>query len=405
MNQQRGPTRLGAEGIPEEKFRSLVTAWFAKNAMVNWEQVVDRLSEPEYLALQRDWLRQLNTRGLAAPHVASEWGGGGYTLAEQAIIYEEWARSGALSLPAYAISLFHVPATLLTAGTPEQQARFVRQAIDGTIWCQGFSEPEAGSDLASLRTRATLVDDHFVINGQKIWSSRAHWADWCLLLARTDPVAPPHKGISYLIMDMHAPGVDVRPIRQNTGHSEFCEIFLDDVRVPASNLIGDLNNGWLIAQKTLSTERGPIALETIERISLGLTRMLASVPATASRGPLSYVEVELGRLIARASAVRSLARDAITETDRSGSGTGLSSIIKVSFSELLREMTDLGTGLSAESSLVSPHHAHPRSWVSGHWMSDFVRSWAWTIAGGTNEIQRNIISERMLHLPRELQAP
>ena len=388
------------------EFRLRVADWFRTATPADWETRFDQASPAEYLTLQREWLAALNEQGFAAPHVPTEWGGGGYDLFEQAVIYEEWARAKAPGLGVFLVSLHHVPSTLIEEGTVAQREQHIRAAINGAIWCQGFSEPEAGSDLASLRTTAELDGDEYVVNGQKIWSSSADHAKWCLLLARTDPHAPKHKGISYFILDMESPGIEVRPIRQSSGHSEFCEIFLTDVRVPVGALIGGPGDGWAIAQRTLATERGPIALETIERINGQLVDLYQLVQRRSSFAGgtnqwLSAAEAELARLIARGRAVRSLALDMIEALAAGKNRLDLASIIKVSFSELLRETTDFASLLAEETSLIDPRHAHTRGWVSGHGMTDFIQSWGWTIASGTNEIQRNIIAERLLSMPKE----
>jgi alkylation response protein AidB-like acyl-CoA dehydrogenase len=386
-----------------ELFRTQTARWFAENTPRDWQLRTNAMTAAEWLEFQRSWLTTLNTVGFGAPQVPREWGGGGYSVAEQAVIYETGCQFDAPQLRAYTISLQHVPATLLRAGTRQQQERFVRDAIAGTVWCQGFSEPEAGSDLAALRTRAVKVPGGYRVSGHKIWSSNAHLARWCLLLARTDPAAPRRQGISYLILDMEADGVEVRPIRTATGHSEFCEIFLEDVWLPDDCLIGGEGAGWEVAQRTLAAERGPIAIETNERIAAGISdlgrRVLSSGWSAADR--LSYQAMELAELIAQSRAVRSLAQDAVDAIERGGNGAALSSLIKVSSSDLLRRSTSSGTVFSGAESLVDPETSYPRGWYTGHSMSDFVNSWAWSIAGGTNEIQQSIIAERILGLPRE----
>ena len=389
-------------------FRSSVAAWFAEHVPDDWESRTDAMDVKEWAEFQRGWLRTLNTVGFGAPHVPTDWGGGGFDVARQAIIYEEGTRANSPALKAYTISLHHVPSTLLKAGTAEQRERYVRDAIDGTIWCQGFSEPEAGSDLASLRTLAVPVEGGYRVSGQKIWSSNAQLARWCLLLARTDPAAPRHQGISYLIMDMQDPGVEVRPIRTATGHTEFCEIFLDNVWIPRESLIGAENDGWNIAQRTLATERGPIAVETIERMMVGVQYVLdhfVDRDRLADSDELDHRAMAVAELLAQGLAVRSVAQDAVDLIERGGNAAALASLIKVSSSDLLRRSTDLGSVYSADEAFVMPGHTHPRGWFTGHEMSDFVNSWAWSIAGGTNEIQQNIIAERILGLPKEPRLP
>jgi alkylation response protein AidB-like acyl-CoA dehydrogenase len=400
----------GADGSPTDRsgagpFRTEVRAWFAEHTPAGWGQHLDRCSREESLAFHRGWLATLNQRGFGAPHVAPEWGGGGYGLAEQATIYEEWARARAPQLNVFVVSLHHVPATLLDAGTAEQR-EMVRDALRGTVWCQGFSEPDAGSDLASLRTRAIRDGGDWVVSGQKVWSSHADVADWCLLLARSVPDVPKHQGISYFVLDMHAPGVSVRPIRQSTGHSEFCAIHLDDVRIPGDRIIGQPGQGWAIAQRTLSTERGPIAMGTIAEVRVGVQELAALVDArwplpAAGTGPLDEAHGEVARLVARAHALRALGIDVVDAVVSGRERQNLASVVKVASSELLRRLTDAGTLLAGDASLLEPGHHAYRGYVSGHWTSDWVNSWGWSIASGTNEIQRTIIAERVLGLPRE----
>ncbi|WP_281689565.1 acyl-CoA dehydrogenase family protein [Pseudonocardia thermophila] len=383
------------------EFREDVQAWFQENAPRNWRSAVRGMSREQYEQWQRDWLHLLNTRGFAAPHVPQEWGGGGFTLDDQVVIYEEWARADAPPLGLYLISLLHVPGTLLAAGTEEQKKRYLRDAIEGTVWCQGFSEPGSGSDLASLRTRAVRDGDDWVVTGQKIWSSHAQSAEYCILLARTDPASRGSAGISYFILDMRSPGVDVRPIRQNTGHQEFCEIFLDDVRIPAGNMIGPEGEGWKVAQSTLQTERGPIAVENIERIAAGLDRLrgeLSRAGATVADGTLA----RLVELTARVTAVRSLAKDVVAALAAGRSSAGnRTSLLKIAYTELLQDVSRLGTEILGEDGLVDPQQPYRLGMISGDWMIDWLGSWGSTIAAGTNEIQRNLVAERLLGLPRE----
>ena len=262
---------------------------------------------------------------------------------------------------------------------------------------QGFSEPEAGSDLASLRTSARREGDSYVVNGQKLWASGGMHADWCLLLARTDPDAPKRKGISYFLLDMSTPGVEVRPIRNAIGDSHFCEIFLDDVTIPAVNLVGAENAGWQVAQATLGAERGMTMLELAERLGHAGFRWLVEAcpvddPVVADR--LVQFDIEI-------TGLRGLARDVVERTEAGTAGPADASIVKLYYSELLQRMTDFGAeigGLAAHTQLAKPLSS---GWESGAWMLDFIGSWEWTIPGGASEIQRTIIAERGLGLPRE----
>ncbi|MGD9792585.1 MAG: acyl-CoA dehydrogenase family protein [Acidimicrobiia bacterium] len=392
-----------------DAFRAEVAAWFAANTPMGWRRSVNQMSHAEYVEFSRGWLRLLNTRGYGAAHVSKQWGGGGYTPREQVVIMKEWARHDGPPLDMFEISLYHAPSTFAAAGTPEQQARFIRPALDGEIWCQGFSEPEAGSDLAGLRTRAIAVDDGFRITGQKIWSSHADDARYCLLLARTDPDAPTHSGITYFVLDLQSPGVEIRPIKQNTGHSEFCEIFLDDVHVGHDCVIGAVNDGWRVAQSTLQAERGILGLELIERMAVQLDRAAGIITdrynPPAADGPLSSIHRDLAHFRGRLAAVASLAYDIVDlmEADADSSGS-LASLMKVSFTELLQDLMKWLSHIDDQQSLIDPGQAHFGGFVTGDWALDWIGSWGWTIAAGTNEIQRNIIAERVLGLPRERKA-
>jgi alkylation response protein AidB-like acyl-CoA dehydrogenase len=388
-----------------DEFRRDAAAWFAVHAQPYDNHPLEGLPHEESIVFEREWLRTLNTVGYGAPHVPVEWGGGGYSLREQTIIYEEWARSGAPPVPSFAVSRYHVPSTFLLCGSPAQREQYVADAINGTIWCQGFSEPAAGSDLASLRTSARREGDHFVLNGQKVWSSFAHLARWCLLLARTSSDGPKHKGISYFVLDMHAPGVEVRPIRQASGRSEFNEIFLDEVRIPAANLIGAENDGWSVAQRTLAAERGPLTVQMIERVFSRVQALATEVDAAGhDTGEPSSDQTNVALYAARALSLRALAMDAIDSSEAGVDLPEASSVVNVGVTELDRAVTDLRSARAAMATgLVAP--AAINNNIGGellaHPLLDFLDSWAGTIAGGTNEVQRNIIAERILGLPRE----
>ncbi len=332
--------------------------------------------------------------GYAVPHWPAEWGGG-MTAPEQVVLFQELAAHDAPRLVLAFVSVHHAASTLLGAGTDEQCQRHLPAILDGEIWCQGFSEPEAGSDLASLRTSARREGDHYVVNGQKLWASGARHSDWCLLLARTDPDAPKRKGISYLLLDMRTPGVDVRPIRNAVGESHFCEIFLDDVAVPITGLVGEEHAGWQVAQQTLSAERGMTMLELAERLAGGFRWLVEASqvddPVVADR--LAAFEIEL-------TGLRALCRDVVERSDAGRAGPADASIVKLAYSELLERLTGFAAetgGLDAHAQLHKPLSS---GWESGAWVLDHIGSWEWTIPGGSSEIQRTIIGERGLGLPR-----
>jgi alkylation response protein AidB-like acyl-CoA dehydrogenase len=388
-------------------FRSDVRDWCRKHVPGDWVARMTGASIAESLGFQRAWLAQLREGGLAAPHWSAEWTGRDYSLAEQIVIAEEMARAGAPRLGIFFISLYHTYGLLLDAGTEEQRRRHLPAILDeGEIWCQGFSEPSAGSDLAALRTRAERRGDVYVVNGQKVWSTYAMHARFCLLLARTDPEAPKHRGISYFLLDMQTPGVEVRPIVDLSRRQEFCELFLNDVEIPVEDRIGEENAGWRIANSTLSTERSMLLLMPAEQLRVAyqmLVDLARETPGPGGRPAIEDVGVrrDLVDFHAEIANLRLLINRMLTELIRTGGAGPESSIIKLYYSELLQRFTRYATELGGMRSqeLVPLLGAAP--YVSGVWEFDFLNSYTWTISAGTNEIQRNIISEQVLGMPRE----
>jgi alkylation response protein AidB-like acyl-CoA dehydrogenase len=389
-----------------EPFREKVREWLQRNLPQDWRQRMLGASESEFVEFQKSWFRIMRDGGYIAPHWPVKWGGAGMSFAEQIVLYEELARAGAPRLVVYFISLHHTPATLLEWGTEDQRRRHLPAVLSGDeIWCQGFSEPNAGSDLASLRTRAERRGGHYVVNGQKTWSSSAHCARYCLLLARTDPGVAKHKGISYFILDLESAGVTRRPIKMLTGGAHFCEIFLDNVEIPAENLIGAEGQGWAVAQSTLASERGLTALEFAERMRNAFNLLLTDAKAEAPWGGRLIDDDEIRRrlvdIFTRIHALRVLINRMLTVALR-GAGSGIEpSIIKVYHSELLQDFTALAVDLGGIGAQYVRSVLMGGGYETGYWMHDHLYSWACTIAGGSNEIQRNIIAEKGLGLPRE----
>jgi alkylation response protein AidB-like acyl-CoA dehydrogenase len=322
------------------------------------------------------------------------------------VLYQELAAHDAPRLVLAFVAIHHTASTLLADGTDEQRRRHLPAILDGEIWAQGFSEPEAGSDLASLRTTARKDGDRYIVSGQKLWASGAMHADWCLLLARTDPGAPKRRGISYFLLDLRTPGIDIRPIRQATGEAHFCEIFLNDVVIPANQLVGAENAGWQVAQRTLAAERGMTMLELAERLGNAGFRWLLDACAQArpdGRRAIddSLVADRLAGFETEITGLRALCRSLVERHEAGTAGPADASIVKLYYSELLQRMTGFGAevaGLPAHTELRKPASS---GWESGAWVLDFIGSWEWTIPGGTSEIQRTIIGERGLGLPRE----
>ena len=382
------------------EFRANVKAWCAEHIRHDWRDAQTGVSDQEFVRFQKDWFAELHRAGFAVPHWPREWGGG-MSVAEQILLYRELAAHDAPRLVLAFVAIHHAASTLLAAGTQQQRQRHLPAILDGEIWVQGFSEPEAGSDLAGLRTSARRDGESYIVNGQKLWASGGMHADWCLLLARTDPNAPKRKGISYFLLDMSTPGVDVRPIRNAIGESHFCEIFLNDVKVPAANLVGAENAGWQVAQTTLGAERGLTMLELAERLGHAGFRWLVEacrrtrvIEDAAVQDRLAQFEIEIAGL-------RGLCRDLVERSEAGTAGPADTSVVKLYYSELLQRLTDFGAetgGLAAHTQLTKPISS---GWESGSWVLDFIGSWEWTIPGGASEIQRTIIGERGLGLPRE----
>jgi alkylation response protein AidB-like acyl-CoA dehydrogenase len=353
--------------------RADVRNWLAENVPADWRERQAGENIESFIASQREWLARLVPSGYATPHWPVEWPGGGRPLAEQVAIFEEIARADAPRMSLFFVSLYHAAMTLLECGTDAQKARHLPAILKGEIWCQGFSEPNAGSDLASLRCRAGLRGDRYVVNGQKIWSTLGQFADWCLLLVRTSTVGPKQAGITFLLLDMRSKGVQARPIRQITGDEEFAEIFLDDVEIPIENRVGAENQGWQVAQTTLSSERGLTLVELTERMARSL-----------------WIE-----------ALRALIADLMARRIAGHDAPGDASIIKLAYARILRDFGSLGLRLKGMAALRDTRYVLGAGYETGNWAFDFMNSYQWNIAGGSNEIQRNIISERVLRMPRE----
>lgn len=295
----------------EERFRQRVQKFLRENLPPGWGQGVGRPAGMSQIDFLKDWQRRLYENGFLGMAWPKEYGGQGASQVEMAIFNEEMARFRAPS-PLNILGLSMAGPTIITHGTEEQKKRYLPKILScEEIWCQGFSEPNAGSDLASLKTRAELKGDEFIINGQKVWTTFGHIADMCMLLVRTDPDAPKHRGLSYLLVEMRTPGITVKPLRQMTGEAEFNEIFFDDVHVPRANLLGPLNEGWRVATTTLMNERGTTALATVMRyrivfdeiVELARSTQRNGLPATSDpiiRQQLAqfYVDLEMMRFTA-----------------------------------------------------------------------------------------------------------
>lgn len=347
------------------------------------------------------WQKKLFEAGFAGINWPQDYGGRGATLTEELIYYEEYARAKAPYVGMNFVGLRHGGPTLIAEGSELQKRTHLPRILRGEeIWCQGFSEPGAGSDLAALSTSAVREGDHYRVNGHKIWTSFAQKADFCEMLVRTDPAAPKHKGISWLIMPMDTPGITVQPMDTLRGESDFAEMFCEDVRIPCENLVGAENDGWRITNVTLRFERGSAWAQDIYELREYLAELART--ARALTGPGAWEDAglcrELGKLAAEADALWALLKWQLGEVAKTGvPGVG-GSVIKLVYAELSQRVYEFGTRLLGRAALSRDNIDDP----SGRFTADtFLNTLSLTIAAGSSQIQRNIISERILEMPRE----
>jgi alkylation response protein AidB-like acyl-CoA dehydrogenase len=380
---------------PEEAaFRAELRAWLATNLPPGWadrEPQVGRGDEP----FARDWSRKLYDAGYSGLTWPKEFGGQGAPYSFQGIYLEETARSES---PGHigVIGLGMAGPTIAAWGSDEQKERYLANILSAEeIWCQGFSEPGAGSDLASARTRAVLDGDHWVVNGQKVWSSWAHIADWCILVVRSDPDTEKHRGLSYLLVDMHTPGVEVRPLRQITGDPEFNEIYFTDVRVPVESMLGKAGEGWQVAMTTLLHERGTLGFALTAQFEQILGRVIATARRTgAADDPL--VRDRIARHWIELQALRYTNYRSITSLMKTGVPGPEGSIAKLHWSESNQRLTKLALELLGPASQLDGDGG----WWNGYWQYWQLRSRGNTIEAGSSEILRNIVAERVVGLPK-----
>ena len=381
-----------------EAFRQEVRTWLEAN--VPRESMS---SDPEgAFRYTRAWQKKMFEAGWAGIHWPTAYGGRGATLLEQAVFQQELARAQAPPM-ANTLGLMIVGPTLMVHGTEAQKKRYIPRILSAEeIWCQGFSEPNSGSDLASLQTRAVEDGDDFVVTGQKIWTSMAHVADMCILLTRTDPHAPKHKGISFLLVDMHSPGITVKPLRQITGGAEFNEVFFENVRVPRQQLVGQLNDGWRIAMTTLTHERGSASFGTQVQMKRALDNIIHVAKKVKRHGqPLSadpVIRQKLTQAYIRVDIMRLNNYRSITNQLRGQPPGPEASLDKLYWSEMNKWMQEIGQEILGPFSQLDPESRHYPTSVNLQY--SFLWSRAETIYSGTSEIQRNIIGERVLGLPR-----
>jgi alkylation response protein AidB-like acyl-CoA dehydrogenase len=394
--------RFSAE---DEAFRQELRAWLEKNRLVQSSAQDDRtdfMHEGSKDDWQRrlQWHRKMHSGGWVGLSWPKEYGGRGATLTQQLIYNEEMAAANTPQL-VNGLGIMLVGPTIIHWGTEEQKKRYVPKILSGEeIWCQGYSEPGSGSDVASLQTRAIEEGDYFIVNGQKVWTSDAHHADWCILLVRTDPSAPKHKGISYVLVDMHSPGVTVRPLVQITGDANFNEVFFEDVKVPKKNLIGGKNQGWQVAITTLMFERSGIGGG---RDLLGQVRELADLArAVRSNGKTAWddssVRQKISGFAGEALALKYTGFRQLTRRLKGLPPGPEGSVLKLGTSELNLKMNKFAMELLGPYAQLE--FKAPFAVDRGIWSYRMLASRALTIAGGTSEIQHNIIGERVLGLPK-----
>ena len=395
----------------ELAFRDRLRAWLAGTLPT----LPARPDRDDWAARRRydtAWQRLLFDAGYAGVDWPAEHGGLGASPTEQLIFLEETARARAPYVGANFVGLLHAGPTLIVEGTDEQRARHLPRILRGEeVWCQGFSEPDAGSDLASLRTTAVRDGDHYVINGRKVWTSFGQVADYCELLVRTDPGPrgagrSPHQGISWLILPMDTPGVQVRPLRTAVGSSEFSELILDDVRVPVSARVGAENDGWRVAMVTFSFERGTAFIgDVIEsRNIIEQTAAIARSVRLPGGGTLwddAALRRDLGRLTAEVSGLWSLIRKNVSEASAGMIPVQGASVFKLRFTESRQRIGDLAAHVLGRASLAMSDLAGLPGPGHGRIVEDRVNTLSFTIAAGTSQIQKNILAERALGLPKE----
>lgn len=350
-----------------------------------------------------DWQRRLFEAGYAGISWPTEYGGRGATLVEQLIYLEETTRAGAPYVGVNFVGTLHAGPTIMTEASEAQKAEHLPRILRGDeVWCQGFSEPNAGSDMGSLSCRGVRDGDEYVVSGQKTWTSFAQIADWCELLIRTDPDAPKHKGISWVMFPMDTPGIEIREINTIAGTSEFSEVFFDEARVPVANRVGNENDGWRVAMVTFGFERGTGFVSDLVETDRLISDLVRLARAVTRRSATAWDDValrrEIGHLQAEMDALWAMTKRNLSQASRHGVPGPAGSVMKVVYSELYQRVTDLAMTVLERGGLSLDDVG---DWPSGSFVEERVRSTSFSIAAGTSQIQRNIIAERILGLPRE----
>ncbi|HUA74121.1 MAG TPA: acyl-CoA dehydrogenase family protein [Solirubrobacteraceae bacterium] len=368
----------------ELAFRDELREWLSNNQP--GEPPQDANDDAQY-AWRRDWQRRLYDAGWAAPAWPTEYGGRGASLTESAIYFEELGRAR-VPMAANVLGLLLGGPTLMVWGTDEQKERYLSPILSGEeIWCQGFSEPDAGSDLASLKTRAVKDGDEWVVTGQKVWTSGAQYSKWCMLVTRTDSEVAKHKGLTYFLMDMEQEAVQVRPLRQITGEAEFNELFIEEARIPDENVVGGVGNGWKVALTTLMNERAGLGFALQIRLRQLLDDLIA---AAVERGVYDEYADTLAELHVRCESIRLLAWKGLTDVERYGQPGPEGSLVKWLWSDTNQRLTQLAVDVVGPEALT----------LGKGWGYELLRARGNTIEGGTTEVLKNIVAERVLGLPR-----
>jgi alkylation response protein AidB-like acyl-CoA dehydrogenase len=368
----------------EQDFRDELRAWLDDNHPGEGPK-----GDDEAFEFRREWQRKLHEAGYAGLSWPEEYGGRGATLIEQAIFGEELTRAKAPA-PVNVLGLAMGGPVVIAHGTDEQKQRYLEPILSAEeIWCQGFSEPESGSDLASLKTKAVKSNGEWVVTGQKVWTSFAHKAKWCMLVARTDPDAPKHQGLTYFLMDMEQDAVQVRPLRQITGDPEFNELFIEEARIPDENVVGGVGNGWTVAIATLMFERAGLGAGAAAsvRIALGELMELARERGVAD-DPI--VRQRIGQLYVEAESLRLNSWRGLTQIMKKGQPGPEGSLPKWQWAEINQALTELSMDIRGDEGPAS----------ESEWTYRFLRARGNSIEGGTTEILKNVVAERVLGLPK-----
>ena len=368
----------------EQAFRDELSTWIAAN-----HPGEEPAGDEAAWQFKVEWQRELFKQGYAGLSWPEEFGGRGATLIEQAIFGEEMARQKAPS-PANVLGLVMGGPVVIAHGTEEQKKRYLEPILSAEeIWCQGFSEPESGSDLASLKTKAVKSNGEWVVTGQKVWTTFAHHAKWCMLVARTDQDAPKHKGLTYFLMDMEQDAVQVRPLRQITGEAEFNELFIEEARIPDENVVGGVGNGWMVAITTLMHERAGLGAAAAASVKIALGQLIELANETgASSDPV--IRQKIASLLIEAEALRLNSWRGLTQIMKTGIPGPEGSLPKLQWAAVNQGLTELAVAIQGEEGMLR----------DSDWTYRFLRARANSIEGGTTEILKNIISERVLNLPK-----